>query len=169
MMRDQIDYQEFCRLVLWIAKDPIISHATGVFTATFLYALTSLACVDRSGSGRVPLVGIVFLDMLLIISIIMFIGLIPAGGQTSGHSYADSPCDCRKKGTIVLRESPGNRVVKAAGDCGLTAAVPLRGLCSSFNLHLSATLRSPQSNLSAVNFTANISERTLCASKIMRH
>jgi uncharacterized membrane protein len=26
------------RLVLWIARDPVISHATGVFTATFLYA-----------------------------------------------------------------------------------------------------------------------------------
>ena len=31
------------RLVLWIARDPFISHATGVFTATFLYALVSLA------------------------------------------------------------------------------------------------------------------------------
>src|SRR6476646_8718882 len=27
------------RLVLWLARDPVISHAIGVFTATFLYAL----------------------------------------------------------------------------------------------------------------------------------
>jgi len=37
------------RLVLWIARDPVISHATGVFTATFLYAIASLAWVDRFG------------------------------------------------------------------------------------------------------------------------
>jgi uncharacterized membrane protein len=64
------------RLVLWISHDPVIPHATGVFTATFVYALTSLAWVDRSGSGRVPLIGIVVLAALLIVSIIMFIGLI---------------------------------------------------------------------------------------------
>jgi uncharacterized membrane protein len=64
------------RLVLWIARDPVISHAIGVFTATFLYALVALAWVDRSGSGRVPLVGIAVVTALLVISIIMFIGLI---------------------------------------------------------------------------------------------
>jgi len=64
------------RLVLWIARDPVISHAIGVFTATFLYALVALAWVDRSGSGRVPLVGIALVTALLVISIIMFIGLI---------------------------------------------------------------------------------------------
>jgi uncharacterized membrane protein len=64
------------RLVLWIARDPVISHAIGVFTATFLYALVALAWVDRSGSGRVPLVGTAVVTALLVISIIMFIGLI---------------------------------------------------------------------------------------------
>lgn len=69
------------RLVLWIANDPVISHATGVFTATFVYALTSLAWVDRSDSRRVPLIGIVVLAALLIISIVMFIGLIQRVGK----------------------------------------------------------------------------------------
>jgi uncharacterized membrane protein len=64
------------RLVLWIARDPVLSHAIGVFTATFLYALASLAWVDRSGSGRVPLVGIGVVTALLIVSVVMFIGLI---------------------------------------------------------------------------------------------
>src|SRR5215471_10915382 len=27
------------RLVLWVARDPILAHALGVFSATFLYAL----------------------------------------------------------------------------------------------------------------------------------
>jgi uncharacterized membrane protein len=31
------------RLVLWISRDPVISHAMGVFTATFVYALAALA------------------------------------------------------------------------------------------------------------------------------
>ena len=64
------------RLVLWISRDPVISHSVGVFTATFLYALAALAWVDRNGSGRVPLVGIAVIAVLLVLSIIMFISLI---------------------------------------------------------------------------------------------
>jgi Predicted membrane protein (DUF2254) len=45
------------RLVLWIARDRVLSHSMGVFTATFLYAIAALAWVDRGGSGRVPLSG----------------------------------------------------------------------------------------------------------------
>lgn len=69
------------RLVLWIASDPVMSHAIGVFTATFLYALASLAWVDRAGSGRVPLVGVVVVDVLLVVSVIMFISLIQRVGM----------------------------------------------------------------------------------------
>jgi uncharacterized membrane protein len=69
------------RLVLWIARDPVMSHSLGVFTATFLYALASLAWVDRSGSGRVPLSGTVFVTALLIVSVIMFIWLIQRVGM----------------------------------------------------------------------------------------
>src|SRR6516162_8227033 len=64
------------RLVLWIARDPVISHATGVFTATFLYAIASLDWVDRFGSGRVPLAGALVVVSLLIVSVILFVGLI---------------------------------------------------------------------------------------------
>jgi uncharacterized membrane protein len=69
------------RLVLWIARDPMISHSLGVFTATFLYAIAALAWVDRSGSGRVPLAGTVFVTALLIVSVIMFIFLIQRVGM----------------------------------------------------------------------------------------
>src|SRR5215813_7332121 len=64
------------RLVLWISRDPVISHAIGVFTATFLYALAAVAWVDRNGSGRVPLSGVLVVGLLLIISVIMFISLV---------------------------------------------------------------------------------------------
>src|SRR5690349_5911342 len=64
------------RLVHWIARDRVLYHAMGVFTATFLYALTALAWVDRNDTGRVPVVGIDVVAVLLIASIIMFIILI---------------------------------------------------------------------------------------------
>src|SRR6516165_3748682 len=69
------------RLVLWISRDPVISHAIGVFTATFLYALAALAWVDRGGSDRVPLVGVVVVGLLLIVSVMMFISLIQRLGM----------------------------------------------------------------------------------------
>jgi uncharacterized membrane protein len=64
------------RLVHWIARDRVLSHAMGVFTATFLYALIGLAWVDRNGTGRVAVVGVEVVALLLIASIIMFISLI---------------------------------------------------------------------------------------------
>jgi uncharacterized membrane protein len=64
------------RLVLWISRDPVLSHSIGIFTATFLYALAALAWVDRSGSGRVPFVGIGVTTLLLVVSVVMFISLI---------------------------------------------------------------------------------------------
>lgn len=69
------------RLVLWIARDPVMSHSLGVFAATFLYAIAALAWVDRNGSGRVPLSGTVFVTALLIVSVIMFIFLIQRVGM----------------------------------------------------------------------------------------
>jgi len=69
------------RLVLWVARDPVISHAIGVFTATFLYALSALVWVDRAGSGRVPLAGVLVVGLLLIVSVMMFIGLIQRVGM----------------------------------------------------------------------------------------
>ncbi len=64
------------RLVLWVARDPVVSHALGVFTATFLYALGMLAWIDREAQGRVPgLSGWITL-FLLLASMGMFIALI---------------------------------------------------------------------------------------------
>src|SRR5579871_4033482 len=69
------------RLVLWIARDPVLSHSMGVFTATFLYAIAALAWVDRGGSGRVPLSGTLLVTVLLVVSVIMFIFLIQRVGM----------------------------------------------------------------------------------------
>lgn len=64
------------RLVLWIARDPVVSHAIGIFSATFLYAVSALAWLDRGGSGKVPFFSAWIVVVLLLASVGMFIGLI---------------------------------------------------------------------------------------------
>jgi uncharacterized membrane protein len=64
------------RLVLWIARDPVLSHAMGVFSATFLYALMMTAWVDRSDSGKVPLLSVWMIFVLLVVSMGAFVALI---------------------------------------------------------------------------------------------
>jgi uncharacterized membrane protein len=69
------------RLVLWVARDPVVSHALGIFSATFLYALMFLAWVDRSASGHVPLISGWLVFGLLVASMGMFIALIERIGM----------------------------------------------------------------------------------------
>jgi uncharacterized membrane protein len=64
------------RLVLWLARDRVMSHALGVFISTFLYALIMLAWVDRYSSGKVPFVSSWMVVGLLLASMGMFITLI---------------------------------------------------------------------------------------------
>src|SRR6516165_2847973 len=64
------------RLVLWVARDPFIAHALGVFSATFLYAIAALAWIDRAGSNLVPRASAFTVMALLVASIGMFIGII---------------------------------------------------------------------------------------------
>ncbi len=63
------------RLALWIARDPFLKHALGVFTATFLYALVALSWVGRNGSLTVPLFSSWIVIVLLMASVAMFVGL----------------------------------------------------------------------------------------------
>ncbi len=69
------------RLVLWVARDPVVSHALGVFTSTFLYALLLLAWVDRETSGKVPFISGWLVFALLVASVGMFIALIERLGM----------------------------------------------------------------------------------------
>jgi uncharacterized membrane protein len=65
------------RLVLWIARDPVLWHAVGVFSATFLYALGALAWIQRaSAASSVPFFSAWLVVGLLVASIAMFIALI---------------------------------------------------------------------------------------------
>jgi uncharacterized membrane protein len=60
------------RLVLWFARDRTLFHSLGVFVATFVYSLATLAWIDRGGSGRVPLFSTLLVGVLLLVSVLLF-------------------------------------------------------------------------------------------------
>jgi uncharacterized membrane protein len=64
------------RLVLWLSRDPIIWHAMGIFTATFLFALVALGWIDRNGSGQVPFFSTWAVIVLLIASVLVLARLV---------------------------------------------------------------------------------------------
>ncbi len=64
------------RLVVFMARDRLVFHAIGTFTATFLYALMALAWVGRRNSQSVPLLTTFFVVFLLIASVIMLTRLV---------------------------------------------------------------------------------------------
>jgi uncharacterized membrane protein len=69
------------RLVLWFARDRILFHALGAFTATFVYALFTLAWVDRGGSAKVPLFSMLLVGIMIIISMLLFSKLMQRLGD----------------------------------------------------------------------------------------
>ncbi|HEY1362915.1 MAG TPA: DUF2254 domain-containing protein [Xanthobacteraceae bacterium] len=64
------------RLVLWFARDRALFHSLGVFSATFIYALFTLAWIDRDGSGNVPLFSTLIVAIMLVISMLLFARLV---------------------------------------------------------------------------------------------
>ncbi|HYA39219.1 MAG TPA: DUF2254 domain-containing protein [Candidatus Methylomirabilis sp.] len=64
------------RLVTWLARDPVLWHAVGIFSATFLYSLGAIAWIDRAGSGKTPFFSSWLVIVLLLVSVGIFIGLI---------------------------------------------------------------------------------------------
>jgi uncharacterized membrane protein len=64
------------RLVLWFARDRVLFHSLGAFAATFMYALFTLAWIDRGGSGTVPLLSALLVAIALIVSMLLFAILV---------------------------------------------------------------------------------------------
>jgi uncharacterized membrane protein len=64
------------RLVLWMARDPLLLHTFGIFTATFLYAISALAWVDRLTSAKVPFLSGWLVMGLLLASVGAFVRLV---------------------------------------------------------------------------------------------
>ncbi len=64
------------RLVVWFARDRLLFHSLGVFVATFMYSLSTLAWIDRTGAGRVPLVSSMFVAVMVAISVLLLSWLV---------------------------------------------------------------------------------------------
>jgi len=64
------------RLVLFLARDPVLWHAVGIFSATFLYALGAIAWVEHSGEHGTPFFSSWLVIVLLLASVGVFIALI---------------------------------------------------------------------------------------------
>ena len=64
------------RLGAWFSRDPVLFHALGLFTTTFLYAVVTIAWIDRGGDGKVPLFSALLVVVLLILSMIVFARLV---------------------------------------------------------------------------------------------
>ncbi len=64
------------RLVLWFARDRVLFHSLGAFAATFIYALFTLAWIDRGRSGTVPLFSTLLVAVMLVYSMLLFARLV---------------------------------------------------------------------------------------------
>jgi uncharacterized membrane protein len=64
------------RLVSWFTRNPLLFHALGIFVATFVYSLGTLAWVDRGRNGYVPLYSTYLVLVLLIASMVLLVQLV---------------------------------------------------------------------------------------------
>ena len=67
--------------MLWFARDRMLFHALGAFTATFIYALFTLAWVDRGGLANVPLFSMLLVGIMVIVSMLLFSKLMQRLGD----------------------------------------------------------------------------------------
>jgi uncharacterized membrane protein len=118
------------RLVLWMSRDPLVSHALGVFTATFLYALAALAWVDRQPTGRIPLVSGWLVVGLLIASVGVFVGLVQSLSRLQINRVLAFTGDfARQVIDVMYGPLPGSRAVAAGAD------LPSRPITQSVTYH----------------------------------
>jgi len=160
------------RLVHWIARDPVMSHCIGVFTATFLYALVSLGWVNRSGSGKVPLAGIATVTSLLIVSVIMFISLIQRVGRLQVNRMLIFTGDQGRKvienlyppltapSTTGFAEPPQSPCVQTLSHRGHPRFVQA--------LNINALVRIASRNGCVLEFVASVGDAVLEATPILR-
>ncbi|RXH18325.1 DUF2254 domain-containing protein [Bradyrhizobium guangzhouense] len=64
------------RLVVWFARDRLLFHSLGMFVATFMYSLATLAWVDRPGAQGVPFLSAAIVAAMLVASVLMLAQLV---------------------------------------------------------------------------------------------
>ena len=85
------------RLVSWIARDPFLMHAIGVFTATFLYAVAALLWIDRNRSGKVPCISAWLVVGLLLASVALFVCLVQRLSRLQVQSILVFAAECGRR------------------------------------------------------------------------
>ncbi|PAY07682.1 hypothetical protein CK489_18350 [Bradyrhizobium sp. UFLA03-84] len=64
------------RLVIWFARDRLLFHSLGMFVATFMYSLATLAWVDRQDGQGVPFLSAAIVAAMLVASVLMLAQLV---------------------------------------------------------------------------------------------
>ena len=98
------------RLVAWFGRDPVLFHSLGLFSATFLFAIAAIGWTDREGDGKVPLFSVLLVQVLLILSMIVFARLV---SRLNDLQIGERAPAHRSKGRDVIAEN-----VPAAGHAG---------------------------------------------------
>jgi uncharacterized membrane protein len=93
------------RLVLWLARDRVVSHALGIFTATFIFAISALAGVDRNGNGKVPFISAWVEIALLLASVVMLVALVYRIGRLQVNRMLEFTADQGRRATRALYQS----------------------------------------------------------------
>lgn len=90
------------RLALWLARDPFLTHALGVFIATFVYAIAALAWLGRGDVTRAPLISAMLVMALLLASMGVFIFLIGRIGTLQVNQMLTFTGDQGRKAIAAL-------------------------------------------------------------------
>jgi uncharacterized membrane protein len=106
------------RLVLWLARDPTLFHSLGVFVATFIYSLATLAWIDRGGAGTVPMFSMLLVGVLLFLSVLLFSWLVR---RLNGLQITNVLHQVGDKGRDVIREMFQRLDQRPAGEWKLGA------------------------------------------------
>ena len=111
------------RLVLWVARDPLLWHSVGVFSATFLYAIGAMAWVERGETLGTPFLSSWLVVVLLIASVGMFIALIEKLSLLQVHRMLAFTAD---RGRRVIEETyPPIEAPKTKPDPGEYQRLPV--------------------------------------------
>jgi len=113
------------RLVLWIARDPLLWHAVGIFSATFLYSLGATAWIQHERVyGGVPFFSAWLVVGLLVASVAVFIALIEKLSLLQVHRMLGFTA---KHGRRVIAETyPGAETAATAADPALLERLTLK-------------------------------------------
>ena len=127
------------RLVAWFGRDPMLFHSLGLFSATFLFAIAAIGWTDREGNGKVPLFSVLLVQVLLILSMIVFARLVSRlndlqiGERAPSHRSKRSRRHCgdvpaagyaggRKAAIVEHRSRAGPRSARSRRRCTTRAS-----------------------------------------------